>query len=541
MSTVVERLVETWLDNQTERRYQAAFVQMLVSLGWSVLHSTRHSALEFGKDVVARNPEGELFAFQLKGNPGSRLTKSEAQGLVPQIEELNKVPLPRNFGKVRERHNAVLVTNGEIDEEAQALFALMAEDVGETTAAISFKWWGRGELIARFLSTAGQIWPTSPEGTRTLLNLMAADGKDLPDLEAFTKVLVETAPVETGKASTSLLNSRVSSTLLISEIAKAKWYEEDNHYALYQLTIVATMYVSRFVRENKGRKALVRDYARLAETHAQDLLREAQSTFFEPSTTWTGGDPLSEVDIMWHRRNLVAECAAFLLLAKPDEDDDYDRSYAREMAAASLAEPKLWGEGAIPSLIMRYWSGYEWGGISAEFGLAAILQHLMSVSRGKVQDAIPLASPYYDFTSCWARSQGAFWLADPGILEDSFDERMWTARTILLMLAKRNMKVTCKQLWPDFSHILHESMSMASGHFRDCRLSVEGELISRTYYTLTWQELLHEAHELEAVCDHLSDFEDAPWIVAAYVSIVPYRAWEPVMMWLDRRLCSTWH
>ncbi|MCD7059316.1 hypothetical protein [Pelagibacterium xiamenense] len=541
MSTVVERLVESWLDNQTERRYQAAFVQMLISLGWSVLHSTRHSALEFGKDVVARNPEGTLYAFQLKGNPGSRLTKTEAQGLVPQIEELNKVPLPSNIRGGRERHHAVLVTNGEIDEEAQSLFALMAADVGETTAAISFKWWGRGELLALFLSTARQVWPTSPKGTRTLLNLMATDGRDLPDLAAFTEVLVETAPVETGKASASLLNSRVSSTLLISEIAKAKWYEEDNHYALYQLTIIATIYASRFVRGNKRRKAIVRGYVRLVESHAQDLMQEAQDAFFEPTTTWTGGDPLSEVDIMWHRRNLVAECAAFLLLSKPDEDSGYDRAYAREMVSASLAEPNLWGEGAIPSLIMRYWSVYKWGGISAELGLADILRQLMSVSRGRVQNTIPLASPYYDFSSCWARSQGAFWLADPRILEDSFDERMWMARTLLLMLAKRNMKVTCKQLWQDFSHILHESMSIAPSHFRDCLLSGEGELISRTYYALNWQDLLQEVRGLEAECDHLSDFEDAPWIVAAYVSIVPYRAWEPVMMWLDRQLCSTWH
>lgn len=541
MSTVIERLVETWLDNQTERRYQAAFVQMLVSLGWSVVHSTRHSALEFGKDVVARSPEGELFAFQLKGNPGSRLTKAEAQGLVPQIEELNKVPLPQNFRKVRERHHSVLVTNGEIDEEAQTLFALMAEDVGATTAAISFKWWGRGELITRFLSTAGQVWPTSPNGTRTLLNLMAADGRDLPDLEAFTQVLLETSPIETGKASVSLLNSRVSSVLLISEIAKTKWYEEDNHYALYQLTIIATMYVSRFVRGNKGRKAIARDYARLAEVHARDLLQEAQNALFDPFTIWMGGNPLSEVDIMWHRRNLIAECAAFLLMSTSDEDGEYDRVYAREMVSASLAEPKLWGEGAIPSLIMRYWSVYKWGGISAEFGLAAILKEMLSVSRGHVQKTLPLAGPYYDFTSCWARTQGVLWLADPGILEDSFEERMWMARTILLMLAKRNMKGTCKQLWPDFSHVLHESMSMAPEHFRDCLLSVEGEHISRTYYALTWQELLQEAQKLEACCDYLSDFEDVPWIVAAYVSIVPYRAWEPVMMWLDRRLCSTWH
>lgn len=56
-----------------------------------------------------------------------------------------------------------------------------------------------------------------------------------------------------------------------------------------------------------------------------------------------------------------------------------------------------------------------------------------------------------------------------------------------------------------------------------------------------WRDLLDEARRLEDECDHLSDFSHAPWIVAAYISIVPYRAWEPVMMWLDRKLCSTWH
>ena len=66
------------MDSQTERRYQPAFIQMLVSEGWAVLHNTRHSPIEFGKDVIAHNPSGVLHCFQLKGNPGSRVTKSEA-------------------------------------------------------------------------------------------------------------------------------------------------------------------------------------------------------------------------------------------------------------------------------------------------------------------------------------------------------------------------------------------------------------------------------------------------------------------------------
>lgn len=541
MSTVVERLVESWLDSQTERRYQAAFVQMLVSQGWSVLHSTRHSALEFGKDVVARAPDGDLYAFQLKGNPGSRLTKSEAQGLVPQIEELTKVPLPLNFRKGSERFRAVLVTNGEIDEEASTLLALMAGDLTAQTAAISLSWWGRGELVSRLLLTAGQVWPTSPEGTRTLLNLLAADGSDLPDIHALTQVLLETAPEPDRKPSASLLNSRLSATLLIAEIAKSKWYEANNHFALYQMTIIAAMFASKFIAKGKSRKNLVQNYASVALTHARDLLAEAQRDHFDPDEIWIVGDPLADVDVMWHRRNLIAECASVLLLAKEPEAHPTDVGFARKLIESSLEEPKIWGEGAIPSLILRYWALYPWGGIRGEHRLAAILSRVLAANRSQSPGTFPLAAPYYDFTSCWARSAGVPWMADAGIFQESFEDRIWTARVLLLMLAKRNLKVTCKALWPAFSQLLHECVEIDPRFFRQCVLADEGRQVSRTYYGRTWNQLLEEATTLEQSCDYLADFDDMPWLVAAYVAAVPYRAWEPVVMWLDRKLCRTWH
>ena len=123
MITVAERLLESWLDNQTERRYQPAFIQMLVSEGWTVLHNTRHSPIELGKDVIARDPKGFLHCFQLKGNPGSRVTKSEAASLLDQFHELVRLPPgPEFLNYPHENHVAIFVTNGEIDEEARLLF-----------------------------------------------------------------------------------------------------------------------------------------------------------------------------------------------------------------------------------------------------------------------------------------------------------------------------------------------------------------------------------------------------------------------------------
>jgi hypothetical protein len=72
MTTEREKLIEIWLDNATEREYQFAFRSALLFSGYNVIHNTSHTSLELGKDVIALAPNGEIQAYQLKGNPGGR-------------------------------------------------------------------------------------------------------------------------------------------------------------------------------------------------------------------------------------------------------------------------------------------------------------------------------------------------------------------------------------------------------------------------------------------------------------------------------------
>ncbi len=83
---MLERLIEYWLDSATERSYQPAFVQMLVGEGHQILHSTRHASIEFGKDIVSIAPDGVPCAYQLKGNPGGRLTGSQLRDIASQLQ-----------------------------------------------------------------------------------------------------------------------------------------------------------------------------------------------------------------------------------------------------------------------------------------------------------------------------------------------------------------------------------------------------------------------------------------------------------------------
>lgn len=61
---MIEKLLENWLDSSTERSYQPVFVQMLTAKGYKVVHSTRHCALEFGKDILAIDLNGAGCAFR---------------------------------------------------------------------------------------------------------------------------------------------------------------------------------------------------------------------------------------------------------------------------------------------------------------------------------------------------------------------------------------------------------------------------------------------------------------------------------------------
>jgi hypothetical protein len=541
MSSVVERLIESWLDSQTERRYQPAFIQLLVSEGWSVLHNTRHSPIELGKDVIARDPHGVLHCFQLKGNPGGRLTKTEAQGLLLQFIELLELPPAKQFrSSAKEKHVAVFVTNGEIDEEARLLFETAGERAGTGACpAAKFEIWPRGTLLSLFLKTAGRVWPTSVEGTRQVLDLMARDGREIPDPKLISRVLLSTAPTPSKKMGRAAKASSLAALLVVTEVVKAPWYVTDNHYALYLITVIASVQALRFADSAK-RIATVTQYANLSLEHCVDLLEEAKRRRYDPDFAWPQRDMFAEADIMSERARLVGDCAATLVLSGADARE-YDQDYAAKIIEATVLRIYLWGFAAVPALIVRYWAACRVrAGAYVDHALASHLRQALDVTLERVPEAKPLASPYYGFSDCWAYSNGIRFFADDRVFSDKFRRRAWFARAILFMLAKRNCKQTCKQLWPLFSQALHEDPSLPSDTFFDTLLSRQGKMHTYTFHRKDWTELVSEAVD-DREGAFLEQFAALSWLLAAYIAIVPYRAWTDVVMWLDAQLNTTWY
>lgn len=538
MISVAERLLESWLDNQTERRYQPAFIQMLVSEGWKVLHNTRHAPIEFGKDVIARDPDGVLHCFQLKGNPGTRVTKSEAASLLTQFHELLlTAPGPEFQHDATERHVAVFVTNGEMDEEARLLFERAANVCNQPGAmASSYKLWTRGDLL-KMLTSAMRVWPTTIDGTRLILNSLAGDGREPPDPEDISHIMSIIMPP--ADASSPARTSALTSMLVVAEIIKARWYETQNHQALHAITVL-TAIAALPLTDNRQRKAILESYAPLAIEHCIDLIEEAKDHGFSAGRMWGERDPLAEIDVMWERRRLVADCAAVALLGGGVMAAEV-RSLAADLVVQVNRKVMLWGQWQIPSHIVAFWARRHVDAmIDREFHLASLLEFVQRANASS-NDACPLPQPYYPWPDVWALQRDLPYMTESSIFDDAASGHLNFGRAMMFMLAKRNMKRRCKELWAGFTSVLHEEHELPDECFFSAKHSDEGRMRQIQLREGNWADLVNEGIDAADNAAFLNDHGSFAWLIAAYVSLVPYRAWTRVLMWLDTQLERTWY
>ncbi|MBO9499963.1 MAG: hypothetical protein J7483_10955 [Novosphingobium sp.] len=538
---IANKLVESWLDNQTERQYQPAFIQLLISEGWTVLHNTRHSPLEFGKDVIARDPNGALYAIQLKGNPGSRLTKSQAQEMLPQVHEGLVSFVPDAYRREsNEKHKFVICTNGEIDEEALVLFQSVAKicDSG-MAAASSVEYWARGALLQRFSQKIEDIWPSNVKAMAATLRLYTHDGLDTPSPREIA-IPIFASLTHTGKLTSSRKNSLITSSFLMAEIVKAPWYRTDDHYSLYLITVIATVACGPLA-DSKDRQEIVSEYATVALNHCTSLIEEAQDAGFVPGEIWARGNPMAEFDIMQERQRRIADCAAVIVLADALMSDT-SKAYIRDLIRKSFGANSLWGQAVIPSMILRYWALRRLeAGIGPDQLLVTICRSCISAaSMRRAEQSGANAAPYYSFEEVLYQVTGGEVGIESSIAQDRASGRSYFAKPLFLMTAKRNWKQSCKALWRRYSNLLLEEVNVPGPEFCSPAMSEKGENITEQNYSANWNDLLNMAIDLGR-WSFGERFKATPWLLAAYISCVPYRASPRVILHLDERLSKTWY
>lgn len=540
-----ERLVESWLDSASERSYQAPFVQMLAAQGHRIVHSTRHGAIEFGKDVITVDPDGIPCGYQLKGHPGGRLTLNGFRDIEPQIRELLNHPISLS-GLPKKPHRSFLVTNGYVDEEATLAIREMNEgNVRDGYPDRQLHVLKRGDLLAIAKDLGHSLWPTEIEQIHLLLEMLVETGRGAFPLKRADGMLAEILqlrPVANGKVTATDLKRRVTSAALMTSISLTSFSRSGNHVAtIAAWTQFCTAAIAACTRHGHSYSRNAAVPVGIAATAIKDTLIDLGNEVLSRRDL-VEGDAMVDGPFYRARHTLVLSLLALLWFWLEDEEwpDDLDKSALEAFLLSGKDELNLWGEGAMPQVLTYHWARRRLvGGIQTENFLAQLLYAVIAQRPHPAAEG--LASPYWTFEDV-TRHQLAPIL---GVQQDEMRReavggRSYFAEALLHLLVRANRKQACIQLWPDISRSQFAAfIPMEKWEYCMFRAEKGDNSVVLPSLRKEWSELVEEARSIR--CDEVpSPLLDLPLIHMLFLIFYPYRATAAVVRRIAPSFDHTW-
>ena len=561
---MIEKLIEHWLDSIGERGYQAAFLQMLVGEGHTVVHSTRHMPIEFGKDVITIGPDGVPCCFQLKGNPGSRLTQSQFREIRPQLTELIEQRITYS-GVPSTPHRCFLVTNGEVEEEVQRTIDDMNRDLDargfhrNTRLEII----SRGKLLRWAITHSGNFWPDDFSVHENLIRMYNVDGRDQPNLELVSNALDQILAVSERRKSTkkpAFVRSMVAASLFVS-FAIRNYVRSSNHNAVVAAWVsLLAMYacaLDRYDYKLVGDSQRVYDSARLAMFSALlDLLEEMKERVenleansgvkdADLNRVYLQGGSVSD-RVLWNARALKTLSLLSLLRIDQKQTQPSVRLRGDQMQTMELlAKPgvtklEIWGEAAIPQVFATTvaWRVND-PTIAPNIAFYSILRWI--TSRNLKSEAGFSPSPYHGLNDC-IRSDLSIVLGSNA--EDLASEvqakSTYFAEGLMHCFVRTNLKSFAKSIWPDMTRLMHNSFVPKSRWEYGLWRTDNGQNLSKQLpHRYEWSDLQRDASQ--TLTPNIPDqLRDDPIVLLAFVIFYPHRCIPEVLRYLHYRFCGTW-
>lgn len=541
-----ERLIESWLDSASERTYQGPFAQILLAKGYRVLHLTRHCALEEGKDIIALSPRGHPVAYQLKGNPGSRLSKSAFRKHLPQVNELISLPIVRP-GCPQVRHDAVIVTNGDVEEEVQrAVNELSRECSRRRHAARRLSLITRGEILADALTIGQSLWPQNLDDLNVLLHLLVSEGKEQTPYDLVHKLLLSVLPLDPDVRrcrSAAELRRQTTSAALLLAIALKSFDQRMNHVASLEAWVMFCTYaIGASMRTGYNFRRNVLPSVRLAVSRIQDCLSNIVADIREnPSLVGEG----SLVEGLYYRARITQlaglMASGWFMASKYGWEDDRQRADVEAFLIRALPQLELWGEAAIPSILLTIWAlSHVDATVRTDVHLCRLLEAVISRNKPSGREALP--NPYHRLETVLRHNLATLLQHHDDPLEhEKIGGTSYFAESILHLVVRRNLKQTCKFAWPDFSQIGCRYF-VPEHPWSFCLLTAERghEEVRYPGETKSWDDLATEARE-DGGNDVPPPLRDMPELLSLALIVLPHRATGSAIRFLGRQLEDTWH
>jgi hypothetical protein len=477
-------------------------------------------------------------AFQLKGNPGTRFSMKHWHEMYDQVIQLVAAPVAPLITGRDGAHNPILVTNGEMEEDVRAAIKDFNETrVPKYPGARRLQVWTRGNLLELFGRAATSVWPTDIETQVALLRSVAADGYgniELADIHKIALSVLEwNAPTKPSKPRST---ERMAALGMLAGILSSSHVQKGNVFEAIKARALTTTalagYMERFNLKTRSHKSL---YS-LARAQLFQTLHEYVNAIAQKHrrVPLINGSVLDEFAIMHARRMLVTALAAIEMI----EHEGVVSEDVYQLAMDKIDYPFLDSEALVPPFLAVFWAKNSYsGGYQSDVEMMNVIRTLIKGARTS-----NLISSYYEIgAAIEARFKQYLGHAWHEIDRDERHNLSQFAFVLVCLLAKRNWKISVKSFWPDITRIARQQTTVTEisefGLYRSDKSIEETSLIETP---MTWAELTARLGETPRPNLPKMLLEDKPLCLLLLV-LLPYRATEDVVLWLDRALNRTWY
>ena len=533
---MLERVIENWLDNTTERNYQEPFCYILSSEGHTIIHSTRHPAMELGVDIITIAPDGTPCAYQLKtGNISLSKWRNEVGS---QTDDLVCGQLDHPSVDITKYHRSYFVTNGRIEEEvSRAIADRNRAWASQNQPYRRLETIVRGELFEKAKKLGTDLWPSELNDTKTLLEMYLENGEGILPKQKLSSLFESTFQLNKETTpSKSDCRRTIASAGLLCAIVVSSYTNKENYIAEIEAWMLYIAYVFAIAEKWNLPENVYKNEVEIAIQSIYYTLGDLCSEIKE-RTFLIEGDPLTDSYVYKVRMTLLLGLMSIYALWRrikeepKDEVDDFIRDFCKE----KHRQLDLWGEAAIPQFLAFFWYYRKIdGSMKPDCLIRQLITSICKLNRPGNETF--LANPYYEAEDILPYLHAHILIPPPEPLRDSFEGQSYALEGLVHMFVRRNWKQAMRSLWPAVTRLQFESyVPDNSCEFYRWRSENGHNNFDSPTHAQDWEELKTTSSESEGTCIP-STIKEHPILLLLFLCVYPHRMNAEIMRWLDTQM-----
>lgn len=535
-SGLIERVIEHWLDKANERSFQVPFCHALASEGYTVLHLSRHCAMEMGKDILALSPNGTPCAFQLKSARHGKINLTQWRAEVePQLMSLVMGKISHPSIKTSTPHKAYIVTNGEFEEEVIRAIYDFNKGLADNGVQQKLETIVKGELFEKFKNLRQNFWPNENVDLKNLLELYANSGREMLSKEKLFALLSRCLPFQTNDEKAPNINEcsrAIASAAILCSLAVSSFVESDNHLAEFEAWTIYIACVYALAEKWNLPRDIWGFEVDVATKSIYNILGRLCDELMKRDT-YVEGNPFTDFVIQQVRKtHLVGLLSIYALWLNRDyEEQSKEQDFIKAFCLKHKGDLWLWGEYAIPQFLSLY---FYLRTIDAtpdpDFLLFKLINTITFLNKPRGKGF--LATAYYDAEEILPHILAT----TDKKLEDSFRGKAQSLESLVHLYVRTNWKQTMKSVWPDVTKIAVENFIPENKWqwylWRCDKGTVEVRLVKPTQ---NWDDLKKHAFESEGK-ELPNLIKSDPIYYLCFLMVFPHRVDSSGVRWVSTNL-----